>query len=100
MTQQSESYPEPQSAGEVMDADAGSPSESGVEATMEAMMSPEKYRLSMEQVQERDDQFSSERKSQGPFVDDSEAASTPAQETQADETDETPIPEVAEGDTE
>ena len=100
MTQQSGSYPEPQSAGEVTDADAGSPSESGVEATIASMMSPEKYRLSMEQVQERDDQFSTERKSQGPFDDDSEAASAPAQETQAEETDETPVPEVAEGDTE
>jgi hypothetical protein len=77
------------------EAAAGDPRESGPEATREAIASDEPYRLTEEELNERDDRFTGPRKAQGPPLEGEEADGPLAEADAAETVDETPPPEVA-----
>jgi hypothetical protein len=83
---------EPDGVETVEQATAGEAEESGPEATLEALRSPEKYRLSEEELDERDDRFTGPRKEQGPLREEPEERESLADE-EGEETEETPPPE-------
>jgi hypothetical protein len=86
---------EPDGQEPAAEASAGDPRESGPEATREAMASAEPYRLSEEELNERDQQFTGPRKAQGPPLEGEEADEALAEAEVTEEVDETPPPEVA-----
>jgi hypothetical protein len=98
MTQSDES-PRPSGVEEPVSADAGTPSESGSEATEAAIASPDPCRLSLDEVVERDEQFSGPRKSQGPLIEEEEGTDSTArtEESVSDASEETPVPEAPSG---
>jgi hypothetical protein len=86
--------PDGQEAAE--ETSAGDPRASGSEATREAMASDEPYRLSEEELDERDRGFTGPRKAQGPALEGEEGSNAALAEADAaEEVDETPPPEVA-----
>jgi hypothetical protein len=86
---------EPDGQEAAAEAAAGDPRETGPEATREAMASAEPYRLSEEDLNDRDQQFTGPRKAQGPPLEGEEADGALAEADVAEEVDETPPPEVA-----
>lgn len=86
---------EPDGQEAAAEAAAGDPRESGPEATREAMASPEPYRLSEEELNEREQGFTGPRKAQGPPLEGEEAEEALAEAEGAEEVEETSPPEVA-----
>jgi hypothetical protein len=84
---------EPDGQEPAEETSAGDPRESGPEATREAIASDEPYRLSEEELNERDRGFTGPRKAQGPPLEGADTAL--AEADAAEEVEETPPPEVA-----
>jgi hypothetical protein len=83
----------PDGREEAQEASAGEPRESGPQATREAMASSEPFRLTEEELNERDELFTRPRKEQGPPLAGSDAdAISPAEES-VESVEETPVPE-------
>jgi hypothetical protein len=74
-------------------SDAGAPRESGPDATLEALESEESFRLSVEELNERDEQFTQPRKEQGPPLAEEEGDTGALTEESAEGVAETPVPE-------
>jgi len=85
---------EPDGQEPAQEASAGDARQSGPAATREAIASPEPYRLSEEELDERDRRFTGPRKPQGPPLEDGQGRGAAAAETPAAEVAETPPPEV------
>jgi len=89
---------EPDGQEPAAEASAGDPRASGPEATREAMASGEAFRLSEDELDERDQGFTGPRKAQGPPLEEREGNNAARAEAgAADEVDETPPPEVTPG---
>jgi hypothetical protein len=86
---------EPDGEETAAEASAGDPRESGPEATREAMASADPYRLSEDELNEREQQFTGPRKAQGPPLEGEDADEPLAEADVTEEVDETPPPEVA-----
>jgi hypothetical protein len=87
---------EPDGQEPAEETSAGDPRESGPEATREAIASDEPYRLSEEELNERDQWFTGPRKAQGPPLEGEEGTDAALAEADAaEEVEETPPPEVA-----
>ena len=84
---------EPDGQEPAAESSAGDPRASGPEATREAMASAEAYRLSEQELDERDAGFTGPRKAQGPSLEEGEGPAR-AEAEAAEEVEETPPPEV------
>jgi hypothetical protein len=83
---------EPDEVDEVHDATAGEPAVSGTDATRDSMQSPEKFRLSEDELNERDERFSGPRKEQGPPLTEPDDTDAGAMDEAADSVPETDPP--------
>ncbi len=79
---------QPDGQEESYTSSADTPRESGPEATREALASPEPFRLSESELDERDAMFSGPRKEQGPAMTEPDSRDEPLGE----EIEETPVP--------
>lgn len=85
---------EPDGGEAAEEASAGEAHESGPEATLEAMRSPEKYRLSEAELDARDERSTGPRKEQGPLREDEQSGEASVREEPAEEVEETTPPEL------
>ncbi len=85
---------EPDGEEPAEESSAGEAHESGPEATLEALRSPEKYRLSEAELDARDERSTGPRKEQGPLRDDERSGEAAVREEAAEEVEETMPPEL------
>ena len=93
MTESANEGAPPLAEEDAREADAGSPRESGPDATRDAMASPDPFRLTEEQLDERDERFTGPRKEQGPPLAGPDAGALAPADEAADDVEETPVPE-------
>jgi hypothetical protein len=88
---------EPDGQEPAEEASAGDPRASGPAATREALASEEPFRLSEEELEERERGFTRPRKPQGPPLEGEGEPGAAAEEPGEEEVEETPPPEAPPG---